>query len=121
MEEKKQTDAKHLGRTPEGSNVPPVRTVIGVVIGIMCFFTGLVLIIFTGYALAGIVIGIPLLIASFAIPYAMLRGTLGSREVHGRCPHCDARIETQSHIRELECPACHKLIRFKQGRLLPTE
>lgn len=118
MKEMKQTEARRIGKTEGGSEVPPVRTVLAIVIGICSFIAGVTICVLLSYTLFGILVGIPFLIASLAVPYSMLRSRSGSNEVAGLCPYCRARVETQSHIRELSCPNCRKTIMVQDGALL---
>lgn len=64
----------------------------------------------------GFVITIPLVVVALIIPVGIFLGYGRTRKIRGTCPSCGAAVTVESHIAELDCPACRQRIEFREGR-----
>lgn len=112
---------KHCGRTLKDTIEQAVAAPIagaakGVGVGIAtfgCLFIPGVLLCLTGI---GALIGVPFVIAAFAIP--ILLGIGGLSTIKGKCPHCGLNAQTLRTAPSFDCPHCKKVIVVKGTRFV---
>ena len=100
---------QEAGRT----NLPFLRVALSIALGVGLIASGIAISFAAGFGtIIGFLFGIPLILAGIGLPYMLLRDSSPARTepVKGVCPHCGARIETPEHLRETNCPVCHKPI-----------
>ncbi len=78
-------------------------------LGLILFIGGLVLSLTLGEGSgAGLLFGIPLLLAGLILPLFMMRDIFGGHSVEGACPSCGTSIKTSDATIKLNCPGCDK-------------
>ena len=100
-------------REAGSTNLPFLRVIVSIALGVGLIASGIATSIAAGFGtIIGFLFGIPLILAGIGLPYMLLRDSSPARTgpVKGVCPHCGARIETPVHLRETNCPVCHKPI-----------
>jgi hypothetical protein len=91
-------------------------------IGLVLFIAGLVISLTLGQgATAGLIFGIPLLIAGLVLPVFMMRDLFQHNEINAPCPFCSAAIRTSDATIRLNCPSCKRLIEVRETTLQPGE
>ena len=113
----KSADPLGLGPT-RSRNAVLFRPLVSVVVGLSLVVVGLGISIFTSLTIVGVLLGIPFVIAGIAVPVMTISNSYRSRDVKAACPNCGAPVETEAHIREFACPACHQRLEVAGGRLL---
>lgn len=97
--------------------VKPGRTFDGaygfsfaIALGLILFIAGLVLSLTLGGdgSSAGLLVGIPLLLAGLIFPLFMMRDVFTGHSIEGSCPSCGTTIKTADSTIRLNCPGCDK-------------
>lgn len=78
-------------------------------LGLVLFIGGLVLSLTLGQGSgAGLLFGIPLLLAGLILPLFMMRDIFTGHKVEGSCPNCGTSIKTSDATIRLNCPNCNQ-------------
>jgi predicted RNA-binding Zn-ribbon protein involved in translation (DUF1610 family) len=92
-----------------------------IAVGLILFIAGLVIsLTFGAENTAGLIFGIPLLIAGLLLPLVMMRNLFSKSEVSGVCPYCSVPIKTSDATLKLQCPACGKEVWVRNMKLIPA-
>ena len=81
-----------------------------------CAFPAGVLLTLTGI---GAIVGIPLIIVSFFLPFAGALGGLG--QITGPCPHCATPIHASKFSPGTNCPGCTRRVLIRDRRFVAID
>lgn len=91
-------------------------------LGLILFIGGLVLSLTLGEGSgAGLLFGIPLLLAGLILPLFMMRDIFAGHSVEGACPACGAFIKTSDATIKLNCPGCGKALLVQETKFVLTK
>ena len=106
------------GRTADGA----FGFSIAIGLGLLLFIAGLIVSLTLGEATgAGLLFGIPLMMAGVIVPLFMMRQNFTGHSVEAPCPNCGAFIKTSDGTLKLECPSCRKMIVVRDSKLSLSE
>ena len=117
MEVKRSTSVK-AGRTFDGAY--GFSFAIG--LGLVLFIGGLVLsLTLNDGSGAGLLLGIPLLLAGLILPLFMMRDIFAGHSVEGTCPACGTSIKTTDSTIRLNCPGCDKHLLVQDTKFIQAK
>lgn len=91
-------------------------------LGLILFIGGLVLSLTLGEGSgAGLLFGIPLLLAGLILPLFMMRDIFGGHSLEGACPSCGTSIKTSDATIKLNCPGCDKQLLVQGTKFVLTK
>ncbi|HEX8142119.1 MAG TPA: hypothetical protein VF553_05945 [Pyrinomonadaceae bacterium] len=91
-------------------------------LGLVLFIGGLVLSLTLGEGSgAGLLFGIPLLLAGLILPLFMLRDVFGGHGIEGTCPACGTSIQTTDSTIRLNCPGCGKQLTVQDTKFIEAK
>jgi len=91
-------------------------------LGLILFIGGLVLSLTLGEGSgAGLLFGIPLLLAGLILPLFMMRDIFSGHSVEGACPSCGTSIKTSDATIKLNCPGCDKQLLVQDTKFVQTK
>ncbi len=91
-------------------------------LGLILFIGGLVLSLTLGEGSgAGLLFGIPLLLAGLILPLFMMRDIFGGHSVEGACPSCGTAIKTSDATIKLNCPGCDKQLLVQDTKFVQAK
>lgn len=91
-------------------------------LGLILFIGGLVLSLTLGEGSgAGLLFGIPLLLAGLILPLFMMRDIFAGHSVEGACPSCGTSIKTSDATIKLNCPGCDKQLLVQDTKFVLTK
>ena len=112
--EAKRTEAVKPGRTFDEA----YGFSFAIALGLVLFIGGLVLSLTIGQESSfGLVFGVPMIMAGLILPFFMMRGAFGRKEIVAPCPACGHEIKTTDATMQLDCPHCDKTISVRDMNL----
>jgi predicted RNA-binding Zn-ribbon protein involved in translation (DUF1610 family) len=89
-----------------------------IALGLVLFIGGLVLSLTLGEGTgAGLIFGIPLIIAGLVIPLFMMRDLFTRNEMTAPCPSCSHPVKFSDATIRLDCPNCGETIAVRDMQL----
>jgi predicted RNA-binding Zn-ribbon protein involved in translation (DUF1610 family) len=91
-------------------------------LGLVLFIGGLVLsLALNDGSGAGLLLGIPLLLAGLILPLFMMRDIFAGHNVEGTCPACGTSIKTTDSTIRLNCPGCDKQLLVQDTKFIQAK
>ncbi|HEV2912768.1 MAG TPA: hypothetical protein VGX92_05570 [Pyrinomonadaceae bacterium] len=91
-------------------------------LGLVLFIAGLVLSLTLGEGSgAGLLFGIPLLLAGLILPLFMMRDIFAGNSIEGACPACGTSIKTSGATIRLSCPGCEKPLVVQDAKFVQVK
>jgi predicted RNA-binding Zn-ribbon protein involved in translation (DUF1610 family) len=91
-------------------------------LGLVLFIGGLVLsLTLNDGSGAGLLLGIPLLLAGLILPLFMMRDIFAGHNVEGTCPACGTHIKTTASTIRLNCPGCDKQLLVQDTKFVQAK